>query len=211
MDGLMFDTEPLYKAAWQAAAQDVGYQISDKLFHSLIGKNNTDSENIVIETLGRNFPITKFRELWPNKWRDQVISDGIPIKIGLMELLDFLDSKNIPYGIATSSDQEDAYFPLNRSGITKRFKCIITGDKVQKGKPNPEIYLAAAQKLGVTPNSCLAIEDSISGAKASINAGIKTIIVPDIVKPTEEIISSSYAIVTSLFQAQVVIEELIHK
>ncbi len=209
MDGLMLDTEPLYKAAWQAAAVDFGYCITDELFHSLIGKNNTDSEAIVIQELGVDFPVVEFRELWPQKWRERVASGGIPLKPGLLELLDFLDLQTIPFGVATSSEKHEATFALSQVGIYERFRCIVTSDQVSKGKPAPDIYLKAAEELGVAPRSCIALEDSNSGATAAIHAGLTTIVVPDILPPTEEVLAASHAIEPSLKDAQRVIEKLI--
>jgi HAD superfamily hydrolase (TIGR01509 family) len=209
MDGLMLDTEPLYKVSWQNAANRLGYHISNELFFTLLGKNNSDSERIVLEALGQDFPIDEFKGLWPEIWRDLVLSNGIKPKEGLYEFLDFLDLRSIPFGVATSSDEMDAHLSLKSVNIIERLKFIITGDKIDNGKPAPDIYLEAAKILAVEPAFCIALEDSSSGAKAAISAGMTTIVIPDLVKPTEEIAASAFAVLSSLAEAKTMVENLL--
>lgn len=209
MDGLMLDTEPLYKVSWQDAANRLGFQISNELFLTLLGKNNSEAERIVGEALGHDFPMDEFRGLWPEIWRGLVLSDGIRPKEGLYEFLDFLDDRRIPFGVATSSDETDAHLSLKSVNIIERLTCIITGDKVENGKPAPDIYLEAAKTLAVEPAFCIALEDSSSGAKAAISAGMTTIVIPDLVKPMEEIVASAFAVLSSLSEAKTIVEHLL--
>lgn len=206
MDGVMFDTEPVYKCAWQGAASELGYAIHDDLYMALIGKNNADSEKAIVEVYGAGFPLTEFRGLWRRKWRELIESEGVPFKSGLVELLDLLGLYRIPAGVATSSDQDEVHLLLQTSGLIQRFKCIITGDLVAQGKPAPDIYLEAARQLEVEPASCVALEDSNSGALSAISAGMNTIVIPDLSEPTDEVISLSFDIVPSLAEAKHIIE-----
>ena len=209
MDGLMLDTEPLYKESWQNAASKLGHEIDNELFFSLLGKNNKDSERVLIESLGQDFPIEKFKGLWPEIWKELVLSKGIKPKKGLYELLDFLDLRGIPFAVATSSDEMDAHLSLKTANIINKVQFVVSGDKVANGKPSPDIYLEAARMLAVEPAYCIALEDSSPGAKAAISAGMTTFVIPDLLEPSEEIAASAFAVLSSLAEAKTVIENLL--
>jgi len=206
MDGVMFDTEPLYKSAWQGAASELGYAITDNLYMTFIGKNNADSEKAVVEAYGSGFPLTKFRGLWRRKWRELIESEGVPFKNGLLELLDLLSLYRLPAGVATSSDQDEMRLLLETSGLIERFNCIVTGDLVAQGKPAPDIYLEAARQLNVEPTLCIALEDSNSGALSAISAGMNTIVIPDLSELTDEVVSLSLDVVPSLTEVKHIME-----
>ena len=133
-------------------------------------------------------------------------SEGVPFKDGLIELLDLLSLYRLPAGVATSSDHDEVRLLLEPSGLIQRFDCIVTGDLVAKGKPAPDIYLEAARQLTVEPTSCVALEDSNSGALSAISAGMNTIVIPDLLELTEEVISLSLGVVPSLAEVKHIIE-----
>ena len=209
MDGLMLDTEPLYKESWQEAANKLGHRIDNELFFSFLGKNNKDSERLLVEALGQDFPIDEFRGLWTKIWRGLVLSKGIRPKKGLYKLLDFLDQRGVPFGVATSSDASDAHLSLECANIINRVQFVVSGDKVANGKPAPDIYLEAARMLGVEPAHCIALEDSSPGAKAAISAGMTTLVIPDLLEPCQQVTASAFAVLPSLAEARTVIENLL--
>jgi beta-phosphoglucomutase len=157
MDGLMLDTEHLYKRAWQAAASELGYRFDDSFYFTLLGRTNAAGELALAEYFGPAFPLARFQTRWAELWRRDVEVSGIPFKPGLAELLAYLAAQAIAVAVATSSDQAYAAFSLKLAGLDeRRFAHVVTGDQVQRGKPAPDIYREAASRLGVDPARCLA-------------------------------------------------------
>jgi len=202
MDGLMLDTESIYKRAWQKAAVQCGYILDDDFYFALIGHPNPACEAALSERYGGAFPMPEFRARWADLWRTDVESSGIPTKSGLTELLSFLGEHRIPTAVATSSDQDYAIFSLRAAGLEGRFNHIVTGDQVVNGKPAPDIYVEAARLLGVAPERCIAIEDSDAGALAANAAGMITMMVPDLKAPSAEARSAAFCVVASLMDAK---------
>ena len=134
---------------------------------------------------------------------------GIKPKDGLYELLDFLDLRKIPFAVATSSDEMDARLSLETANIINRVQFVVSGDNVANGKPAPDIYLEAARMLAVEPTHCIALEDSSPGARAAISAGMTTLVIPDLLAPSEEIAASAFGLLSSLAEAKTVIENLL--
>ncbi|MDX1388234.1 MAG: HAD family phosphatase [Acidobacteriota bacterium] len=196
MDGLMFDSERLYKDAWQSAAADLGFPISDDLYQDLIGRGNPEGEAILVERLGPDFPVKRFRQDWLERWRATVRTDGIPVKPGLCELLDHLEETATRMALATSTPRNEAMLTLGE--MAARFGAIVTGDDVERSKPEPDIFLAAAERLGVEPSRCVVLEDSEPGVLAARAAGMRVIVVPDIKPPSSEIAARAEAVVSSL-------------
>jgi beta-phosphoglucomutase len=201
MDGLMLDTEHLYKSAWQKASSQLGYPLDDDFYFTLVGRTNAAGEMALTRRFGPAFPLAAFRELWARLWREEVLASGIPLKQGLTELLEYLAGHEIPAAIATSSDQDYATFSLEAAGLDRRsFAHIVTGEQVTKGKPAPDIYLEAARRLGVDPVRCLALEDSDAGILSASKAGMTAVMVPDLKPPSEEARRAAFRVLTSLHQ-----------
>lgn len=184
MDGLMFDTEALYRDAVIAAAADGGHDIPPAFYLSTIGSSLDATRTAFRERCGNDFDFdlfwaaaSQFRELT----RLQLC-----LKAGLVELLDFLDEARLPRAIATSSRHEDVAHNLAIHGLVDRFETVIARGDYSRGKPHPEPFLKAAERLGVAPGSCLALEDSYHGVRAASGAGMMTIMVPDLLPPTAE-------------------------
>jgi HAD superfamily hydrolase (TIGR01509 family) len=120
------------------------------------------------------------------------------LKAGVVELLDFLDEAGLPRAIATSSRHEDVQFNLGAQGLLDRFETIIARGDYSRGKPYPEPFLKAAERLSVAPESCVALEDSYNGVRAAAGAGMMTIMVPDLLPPTAEMEGLCVSIVDDL-------------
>ncbi|MGH6971198.1 MAG: HAD family hydrolase, partial [Caulobacteraceae bacterium] len=131
---------------------------------------------------------------------------GVPLKIGAVELLDLLDAACIPRAIATSSSHRTVALTLRSSGIWPRFDAVIAAGDYARGKPNPDPFLAAAERLGVAPESCLALEDSHNGVRAASAAGMMTVMAPDLLPPTDEMRRLCHAVVESLHDVCAMIE-----
>src|SRR5262245_26172730 len=209
MDGLMLDTEAIYKRAWQNAAFQCGYTLDDGFYFTLIGQPNPACEAALMERYGEGFPLTEFRACWSDLWRTEVESSGIPMKPGLIELLSFLSEVQIPTAIATSSDRDYANFSLRAAGLGGRFNQIVTGDQVAHGKPAPDIYIESARRLSARPEHCVAIEDSDAGVLAANAAGMITLMVPDLKAPSAAARSAAFRVLASLLDAKTQIETLL--
>ena len=201
MDGLMLDTEPLYKRAWQQAALQFGFRLDDTFYLALIGRTNASAEIALAEHFGVDFPLPSFRERWADLWREEAEASGIRLKPGVVELLEYLAGQDLAVAIATSSDQEYAAFSFKAAGLdTRMFTHVVTGDQVKNGKPAPDIYLEAARRLGVSPARTLAIEDSDAGILSATAAGMISLMVPDLKLPSHEAHQKAFRVLASLHE-----------
>ena len=202
MDGLMLDTESIYKLAWQNAAAECGYNLDDDFYLTLIGQPNPACEVAMLNRFGDDFPIADFRARWSRLWREHVEISGIPTKPGLTELLSFLRERQLPMAVATSSDRDYASLSLRVARLDAWFNIVVTGDQVVNGKPAPDIYIESARRLGVAPAHCVAIEDSDSGVLAASAAGMITVMVPDLKSPSPAARNAAFCVVASLVDAR---------
>ena len=180
MDGLVLDTESTYSIAWQQAAVAMGYHFSEDFCVSLSGLHYKDIELKLIEYCGIEFNLQTFNRLSDDFWRDYVNVHGIKIKHGFTELLELLIRQKIPYCLATNSRGLNALECLELAGIKDIFSIIITRDHVQHGKPEPDIFLKAAERLCVDIRRCLVLEDSHAGIVAASRAGAVSVFIPSI-------------------------------
>ena len=189
MDGLMLETERPLIPLWIEAGKRIGWEIKEETAISAIGMTGDDVRFMCERDLGRDFPYDKFhREL--NRIFELEMGKGIALKSGLIVLLDLLSSKNIPFTVATSTRRKWAVWKLEKAGIPDRFSVMVCGDDVIRKKPAPDIFLAAAEKLGLSPSDCVGFEDSIAGLQGLHAAGIRSVFIKDIVEPPEEILSA---------------------
>ncbi len=207
MDGLMVDTESIYQLAFRQAAASLGYTLQDETLIDTTGRPLRDGYAIVQAALGPTFPMPAFLEIWPRLWHEHITAHGVPQKPGLIALLDLLDTHHIPKVVATSTEYDEAIFTLEKAGIADRFQQITSGDQVIHGKPAPDIFLRAAERLGVPPQQCLALEDSEAGVLAATAAGMVTIMVPEIAHPAPEVLARAYHVYPSLHEVNQLIRE----
>lgn len=210
MDGLLLDSESLAMDALVSAASSLGYDMPLSFCRKMIGVPADGCRTLVRETYGPDFPIDAFFKAQEVHLREFVDSGRLILKNGVLPLLDYLDAHNIPRAIATSSSRYRTDHHLELVGLLPRFHAIVTRDDVSQGKPNPEPYLTAAAKLGMAPEDCLALEDSHSGARAAHAAGIRVIVIPDLLEPTDEIREKALAIMEDLHGAQRYLESVNH-
>ncbi len=185
MDGLLCDTEVVYRDAMIAVAAEDGYEMPLSLFQSMIGLAGPASDQKVLDHYGADFAVEDFKA----RIRDHVdaaCAAGVALKAGVVELLDHLDELGLPRAIATSSSHRSVQTHLGHSGIIPRFNTVVARGDYVLGKPNPEPFLTAAARLGIAPEFCLALEDSHNGVRAGSSAGMMTIMVPDLLDPTDE-------------------------
>lgn len=187
MDGLMFDTERLYGRAWQNAAILQGCKISDEAILQIKGANKDLVYEILKKDAGEGFDINKGREAREEYITNHINEHGITKKKGLEKLLIFLKENNIKTCLASSTKRKVALSYLKMADVYKYFDDFTCGDEIENGKPAPDIFLKAADKLGADITESLVLEDSINGINAGLSAGARVIMVPDTIEPTDEI------------------------
>jgi HAD superfamily hydrolase (TIGR01509 family) len=186
MDGLLFDSERLYAESILTAAREVGCAMSHDVFLQLVGRSREVNHRFLLDHYGADYPLESLIAAWGRHFR--LLADaGLPLKAGAADLLDLLDELRLPRAIATSSTHATVQRNLASLGLTDRFHAVVGHGDYASGKPAPEPFLKAAERLGVSPAVCLALEDSHNGVRSASAAGMMTIMVPDLIPPTEEI------------------------
>ena len=186
MDGLLFDTEVLYQEAIQLAAAEAGHEVAVDVFNRTVGLPWAQSRTLLLSHFGDAFPVDDFQGAWVRHF--WVIAETrLALKPGALELLDTLDQFRLPRAIATSSFRRTVERHLTAYNLMGRFAEIVGHGDYERGKPAPDPFLKAAARLGVEPDLCLALEDSHNGVRAASSAGMMTIMVPDLLEPTDEI------------------------
>jgi HAD superfamily hydrolase (TIGR01509 family) len=209
MDGLMLDTEPLYKSSWQQALAELGHELDDASYLRFVGRSTGDCEHELVAQLGQAFPLETFRHRWPVLWRTCADEQGIAAKAGLHELIAFVRNEGLPLALATSSDSSFTELSLGRANLLGSFDVVVTGDQVTHLKPAPEIYIEAARRLAVDPRHCVALEDSEAGILAASRAGMVPLLIPDLKEPSEEAIEAAFRVLGSLHEVrELLIEQM---
>jgi HAD superfamily hydrolase (TIGR01509 family) len=197
MDGILIDSEILYQKAAMNAAKELGFPLSRELQLRTVGLAGDATEHLLRTEMGEEFPFEEYNINLRQVLATQLMAH-VPVKPGVRELLGFLNSHEIPTAVATSTGHEAAHHHLNRADLAQHFDTIITRDDVDNGKPHPEPYLLAAERLEVEPENCLALEDSHNGVRSAHGAGMQTIMVPDLLPATDEMRLMTIAIMDDL-------------
>jgi len=198
MDGVLIDSEVLYQKAAIDAAKALGFELSEELLLLTVGTAADRTEQIIKQGMGENFPFAEY-DYNLRQWLAAQMMAHVPVKPGVRQLLTLLNDREIPLAVATSTGEEATHHHLNRSDLAPHFDAIITRDDVTYGKPHPEPYLLAAQRLEVEPEFCLAIEDSYNGVRSAHAAGMQTIMVPDMLAANAEIAGMCVAVMDNLY------------
>lgn len=198
MDGLMIDSERVtYNEYVKKLAQLGHHDFTEELYRNCLGKNKQGICQVFIDHYGQDFPMT---EVWDDVhvWIDESLRQYVPKKKGLVELLEYLKTNNYKTIVATSSGRARVDEILKNAELTKYFDDTICGDEVTHGKPHPEIFLTACQKLDVKPEEALVLEDSEAGILAAYDGHIDVICVPDMKYPEQQFVEKVTKIVDSL-------------
>lgn len=180
LDGLVLDTESTYRWAWREAAQEIGYEFSQSFWEGLSGLPTEKVMAALNNQGGAGFNLSEFNRVSALCWRRHVAARGIEVKRGFYQLLELLVRENIPYCLATNSHAVNAYECLERAGLEKVFSIIISRDQVLQGKPAPDLFLLASERLGVQISRCLVLEDSAVGIQAASRAGALSVLIPSV-------------------------------
>jgi HAD superfamily hydrolase (TIGR01509 family) len=186
MDGLIFNTEDIYRDAVMAIAAEARHDVPLPFYLSTVGLLTRAAKRLAfIERFGEGFDFDSFWSAASNRFAETVKSQ-LRLKAGVVELLDLLDLLGLPRAICTSSRHEDVRNNLAIGGLVGRFQFVIAQGDYVGSKPHPAPFLKAAERLSVAPESCVALEDSYHGVRSASGAGMMTIMVPDLFPPTDD-------------------------
>ena len=185
MDGVLFDTEPLYDEAAVLACADLGVQMPRTLASRRIGLSWTGTRRLLLEEFGPSYPVDAFVSAWMAHF-DGLSRIGLKTKPGVREILATLDALRIPCAIATGATRSAVRRHLSSHGLGDSFAAVVAHEDIAEGKPAPDPFLEAARRVAVAPARCLAVEDSLNGVRSAAAAGMMTVMVPDLVAPTAE-------------------------
>lgn len=208
MDGLVLDTEKLYTRFWQEAANALGYPMTKEQALGMRSLNRGAGLAKMQSYFGPEVDYDRIRAKRIELMDAFVEKEGVMLKPGIRELLSYLKERGIKTAIATSSPIERTILYLSSVELEKSFDELVSGYMVEKGKPEPDIYLYAAKKLGVEPCNCMVLEDSPAGILAAHRAGCLPVMIPDQDEPDEETKALLYAKAESLSAVISLLEEI---
>ena len=202
MDGLMIDSERVTFEGYQHVLAKKGLTMSLDFYKTLLGKPLIAIFNQFYDTYGKDFNVEDTIEAVHQYISDIFEKDGVPLKKGLIELLEYLKTHNYRTIVATSSQRYRVNRILQLAKLNQYFDDSICGDEVTKGKPDPEVFLKSCEKLNVKPLEALVLEDSEAGIKAADLAKIKVICIPDLKYPYPEFVKMTYKIMNDLLEVR---------
>jgi haloacid dehalogenase superfamily, subfamily IA, variant 3 with third motif having DD or ED len=198
MDGLILDTEHLSDQAFIYVGKKMELPITEEFLTNLKGRTRSDCTAIMKRQWGQDVDLAVVREMHRDFIHTYIEENGVPIKSGLKELMVYLKSHNFKIGLATSTYKGRAEKLLEECGILQYFDQMVFGDMVERGKPEPDIYLKCAAKVHCKPDECLVLEDSPNGILAGYSAGCHVIMIPDSIQPSDNEMGRTERIVSNL-------------
>lgn len=201
MDGTIFDTERMLYRAWcELVRQGVLPENVLELVPKWRGMNRSEVRKKLSQLMGPDFDTDAFYEKRKRIIFDILDREGVPLKPGVPEIFIRLRAMGYPLALATATNRESVSDYMRRTGYGIYFQTIITGDRVERCKPAPDIFLLAARELGIAPENCLVIEDTPNGVRAGLAAGMQVIMVPDIEQPDDDLRRSLWRCFDTLSQ-----------
>ena len=201
-DGTLFDTENLMYEVWVEVGEEMNFPYPGREYLDYVGLNRAAVLALMKERYGDGFDGADFMVRCVARLSERIEREGVPLKPGVREILTCLKEQNVPIGLATSTHRGRTDRRLELCGLTDYFQAVTTGDEVTKGKPDPEIYLTTCGKLGLDPTRCLAVEDSKNGILSAWAAGMSVAMIPDMIPPSEELLTQVWRRFDSLSELQ---------
>jgi HAD superfamily hydrolase (TIGR01509 family) len=199
MDGLLLDSERVAYAIGREASEHLGLPWTHEVAMAMVGLNSVDGYRVVREAFGEDFPAADHQAEFGRRYEAAIAEGRFDLKPGVHELFDLLDAQGLPRAVATSTRRSRAIAKLDGVGVWPRLHGLVGGDEVTRGKPAPDIYLAAARLLDVPITDCLVLEDSNTGARGGLASGARVIVVPDLVAPAQDVLAGGATVMDSLF------------
>lgn len=186
MDGVLFDTEKLCMESWDYAGEKLGVGKAGYMVMKTLGVKAEAAIEILRKEFSDDFDAVEFKKIGRDYSYDYFNKYGVPIKKGVNDILNYLKSNGFKIALASSTSSKSVFHHLDDAKIKDYFDVVVCGDMVQKSKPEPDIYLKAAELLNFPACECYAVEDSRNGLLSAHNAGCHVIMVPDLWQGEEE-------------------------
>lgn len=200
MDGLLFDTERFYRRAWLDVAPQFGQHPSPALAEAVCGTSGDHLKEIV-RSYYPDVDTDAYIQAMFRRVEELLAEKGAKLMPGARELIAYLRARGVKLAVASASPRSMIERNLAAGGIRAEFDVIVSGSDISKGKPAPDIFLAAAAGLGLSPEDCYVFEDGVNGAMGGIAAGCATVMIPDLEKPTPVLSQGCAGIYSSLWDA----------
>ena len=201
MDGLIFDSERLVIECWKVVAAKHNIPGIVEICMRVQGNNREETGKRFREKYGKDFPYEAYKKEVTALFRERYGEGRLPLKPGVAEILEELQRRGVPLALASSTRTDIVKLELEEAHLLRYFDAVLGGDMVPRSKPEPDIFLAAAETLGAAPGNCYVLEDSHNGIRAAWRAGMHPIMVPDMQQPTEEMHRLAEIIVKDLTAA----------
>ena len=198
MDGVIFDSERAWLECWKELAEKYGINGVEDAVIACTGTTMERTREIILERYGEDFPYDEYAKESSVIFHRKYVGGRLPVKKGAEDILKFLKLNGIKTALASSTRKATVVSELRAAGLLEYFNELITGEMVQRSKPAPDIFLLACEKVGVKPENAYAIEDSYNGIRAAAAAGMRPVMVPDRLAPTEEMERTAFLILPSL-------------
>jgi len=183
MDGIIFDSERLVIDCWKVVAEKYAIPDIEEACNECLGVNSVETKEKFLNRYGQDFPYDAYKSEMSKIYHDNYDGGRLPMKIGVVELLQYIKECNLNVALASSTRSEVVTQQLKDAGILKYFQVIVGGDMVTRSKPQPDIFLKACEELGVAPQESFAIEDSYNGIRAAAAGHLRPLMVPDLMPP----------------------------
>lgn len=206
MDGVLFDTEQVYQQTWHEIAAEQGKELDKGFLHAITGTSGEHMHRVLEKYYGVIDGAALAEECMGRVRRK--LSVYVPVKPGVRTILDFFQERNMPVAVASSSLPRQIEANLKKTEIDRYFSSIVSGTEVEHGKPEPDIFLRAAECIGCKPEECFVFEDSENGVRAGHAAGCAVFMVPDLIEPSQEIRRYCTRICRDLVEAQREVSEI---
>lgn len=199
LDGLMIDSEKLFQKSWKIVLERMGEVYSEEFGNAVCGTYGAVMWNVIQKYYPEIVPQECFRQC--QQQVDEWLSIEVPKKPGVNEILQYFQQNGVRLAVASSGVRKHVEHTLLDAGLRPYFDVVILGEQVNRSKPEPDIFLKAAEELGLPAEDCYVFEDSPQGVRAGAAAGCTTVMIPDTTQPTEEVLALATAKFDSLTEA----------
>lgn len=211
LDGLLLDSERLARGCFVKACRSSEWEPDMGVYNLCVGTTYEATEHILKDGFGSEFPFDQVSELWGKLYLDHALHRPIKVKLGALELLIRLQTLGIPCALATSTQRSTALATLGHAGLEGYFAHLVCGGETARGKPHPDPYVEATERLIMSPASCWALEDSDNGVRAAHGAGLEVFQIPDLLEPSAEVRELGHHILDDLTQVVALLDELTNR
>lgn len=206
MDGTLVDSEVISKRAFEITLKGLGLEYDDEFLEGFLGGTIKSAKERLNDRYGDKELTETIMYSKGLVLKKILQEEGVELKPGVLNLLEFLKERNYKMAVGTSSNRESAIERLTSVGIIDYFDYIVAGDDVENGKPSPDIFLKIAEHFNVKPENCMVFEDSRLGIRAAKNAGMMPMLVPDTLNPTNDMLLNAFKILKRIDSAMKILD-----